>query len=171
MRLQFILALVLSCVAVSLGQQSPAVPPAPDAPSAPAQPAAPADDISGMYTFLREGEFVQVNVEDGGQITGFVSRYGETDTDKETFLDQFFSRGQLKGHALEFATKPVHGVWFEFAGLVSRGPGKSLRDEGYRVIKGKLVRHKPGKDDRDVTESREIEMKSFPADEEEDPEK
>src|SRR5438128_12287184 len=47
-----------------------------------------ADDISGMYSFEREGEFVQINVEQRATkpdktkplaVTGFISRYGDTD--------------------------------------------------------------------------------------------
>src|SRR5689334_1897624 len=49
------------------------------------------DEISGMYTFLREGEFVQITVENG-KLSGFVSRYGERDSDRDVFLDQFFSK-------------------------------------------------------------------------------
>src|SRR5205807_2015987 len=37
-------------------------------------------DISGMYTFLREGEFVEVDVEPDGRVTGFISRYGDGDS-------------------------------------------------------------------------------------------
>jgi hypothetical protein len=36
---------------------------------------------SGMYSFLKEGEFVQVTVEDAGRVTGFVSRFGDLDSD------------------------------------------------------------------------------------------
>ena len=67
------------------------------------KPAAPANDntspqsYSGMYTFLKEGEFVQLTVEDTGQITGFVSRYGDGESDKGAFLDQFFKSGKLTG--------------------------------------------------------------------------
>ena len=32
------------------------------------------DEITGMYSFVREGEFVQIEV-DGGKVTGVVSRY------------------------------------------------------------------------------------------------
>ena len=53
------------------------------------QPSAPAaaPDISGMYTFLRDGEFVQID-RDGSQIDGFISRYGDSDSDRGAFLDQ-----------------------------------------------------------------------------------
>src|SRR4051812_3750957 len=49
-----------------------------------------ADDISGMYSFEREGEFVQISVEQRTAksdktkplaVTGFISRYGDTDSD------------------------------------------------------------------------------------------
>src|SRR6266849_4204871 len=58
--------------------------------SPPAAPAVSTEDYSGMYTFLREGEFVQITVEDAGHVTGFVSRYGDLERDKGTFLDHFF---------------------------------------------------------------------------------
>src|SRR5215469_10057768 len=97
------------------------------------QPQAPAakssDDYSGMYTFLREGEFVQVTVEDQGHVTGFVSRYGDLDSDKGAFLDHFFKEGKLDGNKLTFTTETVHGVWFEFKGTVDRGQGKNPGDE------------------------------------------
>ena len=127
-------------------------------------PATKRDDISGMYSFLKDGEFVQINQEPDGYITGFVSRFGDDVTDKKTFLDQFFSKADLKDRALTFATKATHGTWFEFSGIVQRGPGKTPSDEGFRIIKGKLTRHKTDANGKESAESREIEMKSFPAD-------
>jgi hypothetical protein len=141
--------------------------PAPAQPDANTKPAA-KDDISGMYSFMKDGEFVQINQEEGGIITGFVSRFGDDETDKKTFLDQFFSKASLTGNTLTFATKVVHGTWFEFTGAVQQQPGKKSSDEGYRLIKGKLTRHKPDAKGNDSPESREIEMKSFPADMDED---
>ncbi len=126
------------------------------------------DDISGMYSFLKDGEFVQINQEEGGSITGFVSRFGDDETDKKTFLDQFFNKASLTGTTLTFATKVVHGTWLEFTGNVQVVPGKKPSDEGYRLIKGKLTRHKADAKGKDSAESREIEMKSFPADMDED---
>src|ERR1035437_4891918 len=52
-----------------------------------AKPASPADDPSGMYSFLREGELVQFAVEDG-KVSGYVSRFGDADSDKGQFIDQ-----------------------------------------------------------------------------------
>ncbi len=121
-----------------------------------------AEDISGMYTFLKEGEFVQVTVEDGNRVSGFVSRYGESDADKGTFLDQFFDKASLDGNKLTFTTKPVHGVWFEFKGTVERGPGKTPHEDAYRVIRGTLVQSNFDLDRKTQSKSRQVEFKSFP---------
>src|SRR5258708_40326526 len=45
-------------------------------------------EYSGMHSFLKEGEFVQVTVEDAGRVIQFVSRYGDLDNDKGPSLDQ-----------------------------------------------------------------------------------
>ncbi len=127
-------------------------------------PATPADDISGMYSFLQDGEFVQVTVEEGGRVTGFVSRYGTLESDKGAFLDQFFKRASLEGSKLDFTTEPVHGVWYEFRGTVERGAGKTPADEAYRVIRGKLTEHLTDAAQKTSARSREVTFKSFPED-------
>src|SRR5258705_13209631 len=86
--------------------------------------AQPGAEYSGMYNFLREGEFVQVTVEDHGNVTGFISRFGDSESDRGAFLDHFFKQGKLDGNKLSFTTQPVHGVSFEFRGVVDRGDGK-----------------------------------------------
>ena len=40
----------------------------------------PEKDPSGMYSFLKEGEYVQLTLEDG-ELSGFISRFGDSDTD------------------------------------------------------------------------------------------
>ena len=140
-------------------QQQSSVPPAPAD-----QPAASAgEDISGMYSFLKDGEFVQITVQDN-VVSGFVSRYGETESDKDAFLDQFFDKAALKDNHLTFTTKKIHGVWFDFDGTVQRGPGKTPHDEGYRVIHGTLTHSNDDASGKPVAKSRQIEMKSFPQD-------
>src|SRR5215470_10765796 len=66
----------------------------------PAQSSSP--NYSGMYSFLKEGEFLQVTIEDGGTVTGFVSRFGDGESDKGAFLDQFLKNGKLQGNKLTF---------------------------------------------------------------------
>jgi hypothetical protein len=125
-------------------------------------PAKPSEDYSGMYSFLRDGEFVQLTIEDDGRITGFVSRYGDTDSDKGAFLDQFFKQGQLDGTKLSFTTDIVHGVWYEFKGTIERGEGKTPADEAYYIMKGTLAEFRTDADKKVTSKSREVTFKSFP---------
>ena len=160
-----IVPIFLLLIAMAFGAAAQTAPPAQSSDTA--KPAK-QDDISGMYSFEKDGEFVQINQEEDGIISGFVSRFGDDVTDKKTFLDQFFSKAALNGKTLTFATKVIHGTWFEFKGDVERGPGKTPNDEGYHLIKGKLTRHKAAAEGGEKVESREIEMKSFPADMDDD---
>jgi len=126
------------------------------------RPATPGADYSGMYSFLREGEFVQVTVEDQGRVTGFVSRYGDGEGDRGAFLDQFFKQSKLDGNRLSFTTETVHGVWFEFNGTVERGEGKTLNDEAYYVLKGTLTEYHTDANKAVTSKSHEVIFKSFP---------
>jgi hypothetical protein len=130
---------------------------------APQQSTAPAtEDYSGMYSFLRDGEFVQISVEDQGNVSGFISRYGDSDNDKNTFLDQFFESGKLDANRLTFKTKEVHGTRFTFEGTIQRGTGKTPDDEGYYVIRGTLTRIQTDPDKKTTRTSEERDFKSFP---------
>jgi len=164
LRLIALVAISLASV-LALGQQKPQE--QAQQPQAAAQAPEP-EDISGMYTFLREGEFVQVTVEDGDRVSGFVSRYGDSNTDKGTFLDQFFNKAALKDKHLTFTTKAIHGVWFDFDGTVERGPGKTPHSEGYRVLRGTLTQSSEDMNKKASSKSRQVEFKSFPQDLEED---
>lgn len=123
-----------------------------------------ADDYSGMYSFRKEGEFVQITVEDASRVTGFVSRYGDGESDQGTFLNQFFKEGKLDGKKLSFTTETVHGVWFDFKGTVDRGTGKALSDEGYYILKGTLTTHRTDSNKKTPSSSTEVTLKSFPRD-------
>jgi len=124
------------------------------------------DVISGMYTFLREGEFVQITVEEG-KLSGFVSRFGDRDSDRDAFLDQFFSKASLEGNNLSFTTKAVHGTWFEFSGVVSHGDAKTPDKEGYWIIRGTLKQNDEDEQKQVSSKSREVTFKSFPQEAEE----
>jgi len=122
----------------------------------------PGSEYSGMYSFLRDGEFVQVTVEDQGRVTGFVSRYGDLESDRGAFLDHFFKQGKLEGNKLSFTTETVHGVWFEFRGSVERGEGKKSGDEAYYVLKGTLTENSTDGAKKTSSHSREVALKGFP---------
>jgi hypothetical protein len=124
----------------------------------------PGEDYSWMYSFFREGEFVQITVEEAGRVTGFVSRYSEDNSGN--FLDHFFKDGKLDGNKLTFTTKTVHGVWYEFNGTVERGEGKNPGDEAYYELKGTANENTLDADYKTKTKAREVVWKSFPSDDE-----
>ena len=125
----------------------------------------PGSEYSGMYSFLRDGEFVQVTVEDQGRVTGFVSRYGDLESDRGAFLDHFFKQGKLDGSKLTFTTETVHGIWFEFRGTVERGEGKKAGDEAYYLLKGTLTEYSTDDSAKKTSShSREVALKTFPQD-------
>jgi hypothetical protein len=55
------------------------------------------DPLSGMYSFLREGEFVEVDFEEGNRLTGFISRFGDLDSDRGEFRARSLVRLQRQG--------------------------------------------------------------------------
>jgi hypothetical protein len=121
-------------------------------------------EYSGMYSFLKEGEFVQLTVEEKGRVTGFVSRYGDTESDRGVFLDQFFKTGKIDGNQLSFTSDIVHGVSFEFRGTIERGGGKKAGDEGYYVLKGTLIESTMDDAKKTSSHAREVALRSFPQD-------
>ena len=121
----------------------------------------PGAEYSGMYSFLRDGEFVQVTVEQG-RVTGFVSRYGDSENDRGDFLDHFFKSGKLDGNQLVFTTEVVHGISFEFHGTIERGEGKNRGDEAFYVLKGTLTENSMDAAKKISAHAREVALKSFP---------
>jgi hypothetical protein len=119
---------------------------------------------SGMYTFLKEGELLQLTVEDAGHVTGFISRFGEGETDKGEFLDQFFKSGKIEAGKLSFTTEIVHGVGFDFKGTVERGEGKNPGDEAYFVLKGTLTETESDANKKVTSHAQEVVFKMFPRD-------
>ncbi|HET8668469.1 MAG TPA: hypothetical protein VFM10_10850 [Terriglobales bacterium] len=127
----------------------------------PQQPVASPNDYSGMYSFLHDGEFVQINMEQQGKVTGYISRLGELPSDRGAFLDQFFKTGKSDGNTIAFTTEPVHSTWYEFTGVIERGQGKTPNDDGYYLITGKLTKYTQDANKKTAAESREATFKSF----------
>lgn len=127
-------------------------------------PTLPGSEYSGMYGFLRDGEYVQVTVEEKGRVSGFVSRYGDSESDRGAFLDQFFKQGALDGNKLTFSTVIVHGVWFDFKGTVEKGEVKKPDEEGAYILKGTLTQYTTDAAEKTTSRSREVALKSFPQD-------
>jgi len=118
----------------------------------------PAEDFSGMFSFLKEGEFVQITLDKDG-ISGYISRQGAQDSDRGVFLDQWFSKASAKGFEFSFATKPLHSLWFEFKGTFSRGPAKARTEDGYYVLRGTLTEFVTDAEKKTTSRAREVEFK------------
>jgi hypothetical protein len=130
---------------------------------APAQAPPQSDDkdISGTYSFVHDGETLQLNVEEG-RVDGWITRFGEDDSDKGLRIDQFFEKAALQGDQLSFTTKVIHGVWFDFQGRVARGPAKSRSEEGYFVIQGTLKKYTTDANQKVSARERQVEFRLFP---------
>ncbi|HZU23187.1 MAG TPA: hypothetical protein VE998_10180 [Terriglobales bacterium] len=128
-----------------------------------------ASAYSGEYEFLRQGEMLQLTIQPGESgyeknVTGFISRHGESESDRGTILDHWIRAGTLRANALKLRTTSIHGVWFEFEGGIARGPGASRSERGYYVVEGKLTRHTSDASGRDSAQSREVTLNSLPED-------
>jgi hypothetical protein len=136
-----------------------------DSQTKPAAQPIPGAQYSGMYSFLRDGEFVQITVENQeGRVTGVVSRYGDSEGNSGDFLEHFFKSGKLEGNQLAFTTETVQGESFDFRGTVERGEGKSRADEGYYVLKGTLVENITDDAKEASSNSHSVVLKAFPQD-------
>ncbi|MFY9905186.1 MAG: hypothetical protein WBX02_04035 [Terriglobales bacterium] len=124
----------------------------------------PGAQYSGIYCFLRDGEFVQITIDAPGHVIGFVSRYGDSDSDHDVFLDQFFKSAKLDGDKLTFATESVHGKSYDFQGTIERGEGKNHGDEAFYVLKGTLTENTTDEAKKAYSQSHEVALKSFPQD-------
>lgn len=157
LRPRTVLVTLLCLASVALAQA-----PSPKSPSA-STPATTVGDFSGTYSFLREGEDLQINVQNG-KLDGFVSRYGDSETDKSVLLQHLIEKSSVSGDAVSFTTSKIHGVWFEFKGKVRRGDGKAAADEGYYLLEGTITRYDTGAGGKTSAKSRPAQFRSLPAD-------
>ena len=158
-RMKTLLATVLCLASMALAQAGPSNTAKPPASS----PRATIGDFSGTYTFLREGEDLQINVQNG-KLDGFISRYGDTEADKNVLLQHFLEKSSLSGDLVNFTTDKIHGVWFEFKGKVRRGDGKTAANEGYYILEGTITRYDTGADKKVTAKSRDVAFRSLPMD-------
>lgn len=116
------------------------------------------EDVSGMYSFLRDGESIQLNVQDG-KLSGWVTSFGFLDSDRDTLVDRFFQKASLKDDQVYFITKPIHGCWVEFAGHVERGDVPTRAKEGYFRLVGSLTEYTTDADDKVSARRRDVVFK------------
>ena len=167
-----VLSIVVALSGICPAAQTPRPTPRPtQSPKASPQSASAWADASGMYSFEREGEFVQITIEQAGPrhemskplaVTGYISRYADTESDRGAFLDYFFAKGSLDGDKITFTTKQVHGNFYEFSGTVARGVALTRDKDGYYELRGTLTQNIVGPDKTVPGKTREIAMKLFP---------
>lgn len=133
-------------------------------------PAESLGDFSGLYSFLRDGESVQITLDELPSaskkqvpVDGYISRLGSSDSDKDQILDIWIKTGTTDGDNIRFTTKQVHGLSYDFTGRVHRGDAKAKEKEGYFVIEGRLTEHSIDRRGKPAMQEREITMKSFPS--------
>ncbi len=119
-------------------------------------------DVTGLYSFVKSGDTLQVNVQPDGSVSGYVSRVADGDSDRGQMLDMLFAKASLKNGHLEFVTKKVHGTWFEFKGRAERGSGQTKSDESYVVLRGTLTTVREDVNGRATPLASEVEFRSFP---------
>lgn len=119
-------------------------------------------DVSGTYSFLRDGELLELNLQDG-RVIGDVQRLGSSDADRGVMLTHFFDKATLDGNRLEFTTMTVHGVYYGFKGKIERGEGKTRAEEDYYRIVGTLTEYTSDAKKKISARKREAIFKSFPA--------
>ncbi len=119
-------------------------------------------DVSGLYSFVKSGDTVQINVQPDGTVSGYVSRVADGDSDRGQMIDLMFAKAAVHNGHVEFTTKKVHGVWFEFKGRAERGAAKTKDDEGYMVIRGTLTTVREDVNGHPTPLASEVEFKSFP---------
>jgi hypothetical protein len=125
-------------------------------------------DVSGTYSFLREGELIELNLQEG-QVIGDVQRFGATDADRGILLTHFFDKATLAKTRLEFTTTTVHGLYYQFTGSIERGEGKTRADEDYYRIVGTLTEYAGDASKKVSARKREVTFKSAPGEMFEDP--
>jgi hypothetical protein len=154
MRSTFRLAVfMLACALLAVAQQSPL------------------GDFTGRYSFLRDGEEVQLTLSPAPtpetdwsrpmEVSGYVTRFGDRESDKGQMMDLFFKSGRLEGNKIIFATKAVHGIAYEFEGKIARGDAQSWAKDGYYVVSGKLTEHTTDAKGKVKSRTRDITMKSL----------
>ncbi len=98
------------------------------------------EDASGEYMLGKPGEFIEITLQ-FGELSGYISRQGDGDSDQGTPLTFFFDQTSIHGQQISFTTRQVHGVWYSFTGTILRGAGKTREEDGYYVLTGDLIEH------------------------------
>lgn len=94
------------------------------------------ETASGEYVLDDHGSVVQITLEHN-RLTGYVTKM-----DGDTALTLFFDKTSIDGNRLSFITNTVHGLRYEFRGVISRGKVPELSSNGYYLLAGELTAYR-----------------------------
>lgn len=98
------------------------------------------EEASGEYMLGHPGELIEITLQ-FGELSGYISRQGDGESDNGTPLTFFFDQASVSGPELKFTTRQIHGVWYSFQGTIVRGSGKSREENGFYLLTGDLIQH------------------------------
>lgn len=95
---------------------------------------------SGEYLFGSDpNDVIQISLA-GDELSGYISRHGEAESDQSAAVTLFFAHTWLDGPRLGFDTHEIHGISYSFEGTIIRGTAKSTAEAGYYLLQGTLIR-------------------------------
>lgn len=99
------------------------------------------DEASGEYLLGQPGEVIEIILEPQGRLTGYISVFGNRDSDRGTPLTFLFHHTSVAGEQFSFETATVHGVWYSFSGSIRKGEVQSRAEEGFYRLTGTMEEH------------------------------
>ena len=94
------------------------------------------ETASGEYVLDEQGSVIEITLE-RSRLTGYVTRM-----EGDTALTLFFDKTSIDGNRLSFTTKTVHGLRYEFRGVITRGKAPELSSSGYYLLAGELTAYR-----------------------------
>jgi hypothetical protein len=103
------------------------------------------NEASGSYALSpNPAEVIEMILNGDGddvRLQGYLTRLGDGESDHGAPLTYFFARTTVSPAQLTFITRPVHGLWWSFAGTIERGSAQMSTEKGYYFLNGTLTEH------------------------------
>lgn len=104
------------------------------------QPVLP-EEASGEYNLDKPGELLQIILDGGGRLTGYLSIEGDRESDRGTPLTFLFRHTRVSREQIAFETVVIHSVWYGFRGAIEHAPEDSKQSFGAYRLTGVLEEH------------------------------
>jgi hypothetical protein len=113
----------------------------------------------GHYSFGRELDLLEVDLEPKRGVTGYIMLLGGKGPDKNAPLAFFFTKTRVGGDSVYFLTQQIHRVSYEFNGeLEQSAPKEHTLDVDYSLV-GTLTTHRAMEDGSDKRETKQVTFK------------